>query len=59
MFELLNLVGKTQIAIRYVVLVNGTLTQKTLAQAFQNGIDDFFPDPVNTDLLLERIKNVL
>lgn len=56
---LLNLVQNTQVRVKSVMLVNGTLTQKALAEAFKNGIDDFFPYPVNISLLLERIKSVL
>ena len=38
-----------------VVLVNGGLTQKQIAAAFREGVQDYFPDPYDVQLLTERI----
>jgi len=42
-----------------VVLLNGLPEQSTLAAAFQLGICDYFPAPVNISLLIERIDVLL
>ncbi len=38
-----------------VVLIDGGLTQEEIASAFKVGIRDYFPDPYDVNLLVERI----
>jgi DNA-binding response OmpR family regulator len=39
-----------------VVLVNGGLTQEEIALAFKVGVRDYFPEPYDVNLLIERIQ---
>lgn len=39
-----------------IVLVDGGLTQQEIADAFREGIRDYFPMPYDMDLLAERIS---
>jgi DNA-binding NtrC family response regulator len=39
-----------------VVLVNGSITQKEIAAAFQEGVIDYFPDPYEVKLIIERLE---
>ena len=38
-----------------VILINGHLHQSFLVEAFKMGIKDYFPEPVDINLLYERI----
>lgn len=41
-----------------IVLVDGGLSQKQIAAAFKEGIKDYFADPYDADLLLERMDSL-
>ena len=41
-----------------VVLVDGGLSQKEIAAAFKEGVKDYFADPYDVELLLERIDSL-
>ncbi len=42
----------------FALVVDGKLTQKQIAQAFQNGAKDFFTAPYDLALLIERIDSL-
>ena len=41
-----------------IVLVDGGLSQKQIAAAFKEGIKDYFADPYDADLLVERMDSL-
>lgn len=42
-----------------MILVDGGLTQKQIASAFRQGIHDYFSEPYETNLLVERLTSLL
>ena len=38
------------------MLVNGGLNQDQIVAAFQAGVKDYFPEPYEIDLILERLE---
>ncbi len=52
--ELLSFLKKYYPSVN-IVLVDGGFTQKQIAAAFQNGARDYFADPYDTNLLIERL----
>ncbi len=41
-----------------IVLVDGGLSQKQIAAAFKEGVKDYFADPYDADLLVERMDSL-
>ena len=42
----------------FVLLVDGGLSQKEIASAFKGGVKDYFPDPYDVQLLVERTDSL-
>ena len=42
-----------------IIILNGGAKRNTIAEAFRIGVCDYFPEPVNTILLVERINVLL
>lgn len=50
---------KRQVPQAHIILLNGSIQQAILAQAFKYGISDYFPAPIDFELLYERISVIL
>ena len=43
----------------HIILLNGRPKKELLAAAFAHGLYDYFPSPVQQELLVERVKSLL
>jgi DNA-binding NtrC family response regulator len=57
-FDLITFLKKVKAAFPKLctVVINGGLSQQAIAGAFREGISDYFPDPYEVKLILERLE---